>query len=164
VQQGLCYKTYYLAEKIVLPGGQHVKLDNCKQQNVDMGLGSGTQTVIHMASSTVTMKTRLIREGDNHFVLQHPNWSCALSHSKRQNCDCIQLQVISSIPHTTENKDYLGNKTADQAAYIFTISDFGGDVYSGYGLMDIDAMWSVRWIKTFWRYTLPPSSGLRITQ
>jgi hypothetical protein len=91
-----------------------------------MGLGTGTQTVIHMASSTVTMKTRgltksINQEGDNCFVLQHQNWSCALSHSKRQNWDCTLLQVISSIPHITENKDFLGNKTADQAAYIFKI-------------------------------------------
>jgi hypothetical protein len=104
------------------------------------------------------------QEGENCFVLQHQNWSCALSHSKRQNCDCTILQVISSIPHITENKDFLGNKTADQAAYIFKISDFDGGVYSGYGLTDIDAVWPVGQIKTFWRYTLPPSSGLWITQ
>jgi len=106
----------------------------------------------------------LIQVGDNRFVLYHRNWSCALSHSKSQNCDCTLLQVISSFPCTTENKDFLGNKTDDQAAYIFTISDFDGGVHSGYGLTDIDAVWPVRWIKTFWRYTLRPSSGLRITQ
>jgi len=77
-----------------------------------MGLGTGTQTVIYMASSTVTKKTRglmksIIQEGDNHFVLQHPNWSCALYHSKRQNCDCTLLLVISSITHTHNKKQRL---------------------------------------------------------
>jgi hypothetical protein len=43
----------------------------------------------------------------------------------------------------------MGNKTADQAAYIFTISDFDGGVYSGYSLWDTDAMWPERWIQMF---------------
>ena len=50
---------------------------------------------------------------------------------------------------TIENKEFLGNKTADQTAYIFTISDFDGGVHSGYGLTDIDAVWPVRWIQIF---------------
>jgi hypothetical protein len=71
---GVVPQDLYVDKKILLPGGQHVKLDNCKQWNVDMALGTGNQTVTHMASSTITMKTRglmksHIQEGDNHFVL-----------------------------------------------------------------------------------------------
>lgn len=50
-----------------------------------MGTGVGTRTqttVLQVASSTITMKMQcfkkfIIHEGYNHFVLHHPNWSCA---------------------------------------------------------------------------------------